>query len=82
MDTKRITKLHEEAMSEAEAGHLLRLAVNKHFRVAFDKEAEAATLAADGPEPTRSILRRSATALAKDCGSYVKAREFLEMLGD
>ncbi|MGF1478750.1 MAG: hypothetical protein ACFB4I_04595 [Cyanophyceae cyanobacterium] len=47
---------------------------------AFEKEAQAAALVADNltAEPTRSVLHRSAAALAIDCGDFSQAQRLIQ----
>jgi hypothetical protein len=49
------------------------------FRLAFERESEAAALVAGdlAMEPTRSILHRSAAALALECGEYRSAERLI-----
>lgn len=49
------------------------------FRQAFECERKAAELVAaeDSPEPTRSVLHRSAATLALDCGEYREAERLI-----
>lgn len=49
------------------------------FRQAFDRERAAAesVASADSNEPTRSILLRSAAALALDCGEDAEAERLI-----
>jgi len=52
-------------------------AANKLFRVAFELEREAAhaIVMEQAPEPTRSVLLRSAATLALDCGEHREAEQ-------
>ncbi len=69
-----IRQTHQRAMDLAEEAQVARRAgdeekARRQFRLAFFLEAMAANAAPDGneAEPSRSILYRSAAALALDC---------------
>ena len=79
-DVKHIALLHDLAMAAAEKGDKLRRASLRAYRRAFDREVQAAQLATDGPEPSRSVPPESAVAIAKQCGNYKKAKEWLKRL--
>jgi len=77
-----IKELHQKAMDLAERAVILKNNGNiekaeKFFRESFKNEAEAAGLVPATPssEPTRSILYRSAAALALDCGELREAEK-------
>lgn len=76
--------LHREAMDVAEQALLLRRNGSEAkalelFRLAFEKEWEAARFFEQDikAEPTRSVLYRSAAALALDHGAYAEAERLL-----
>jgi hypothetical protein len=73
----QITDLHHQAMQLADqASHLRRggeeQEANARLRAALALERRAAELATPDLtlEPTRSVLHRSATTLAWQCGEY------------
>jgi hypothetical protein len=79
-----IKDLHHQAMQLAdEADRLRRLgdgaAARQRLQQAFDKERQAADqTAADATfEPTRSVLHRSAAALALECGDFREAERLI-----
>lgn len=74
--------LHREAMSLAEQADLYRLQGKKAaarllVEKAFFKEKQAAELAVSQhhPEPSRSVLLRSAASLAMECQFWPQARQ-------
>jgi hypothetical protein len=80
--TRDIADLHRQAMDQAEEAQLLHRQGQSEralelFRAAFDLERQAALAAADGPEPDRSVLFRSAASLALDCGELRAAEQLL-----
>ena len=75
-----IDHLHRRAMELAEAGELARLSGGESpclLRDAFILEREAASLCAPGIEPTRSVLHKSAAALALDCREFHEAERLI-----
>ena len=79
-----IIKLHREAMELAEnafsAKHAFELERAKElFEKAFRLESKAAHLAAKdkSPEPTLSVLHRSAATLAIECGHFREAEKLI-----
>jgi hypothetical protein len=78
---KNINELHEEAMNLAESAFIAKLKGNakQAFELsleAFEKETKAANLVPVlESEPTRSILFRSAAALALDCNKLPEAEK-------
>jgi hypothetical protein len=74
--------LHEAAMDLADQAFLAKNPSRSRelFRVAFEKEREAAEIwtKISGQEPTRSVLYRSAAALAVDCEEYDEAELLIE----
>jgi hypothetical protein len=86
-----IRKLHEEAMDLAEMAFVARLGgdleqADRLSRRAYEDEAKAARLMSDigSPEPTRSVLYRSAASLALDCNEYREAERLIAagLVGD
>ena len=82
----QIKELHEEAMYLAEMAVVTKLKgdlerANQLFRQAYESEAKAARLMPDepSPEPTRSILYRSAASLALDCNEYREAERLIAL---
>jgi methylglyoxal synthase len=80
-----ITELHDEAMTLAEQASVAKMRGYEHeamgfLQKAYIKEKEAARLAQEGhvPNPTRSVLLRSAASLAIDCGNYTEASELID----
>jgi len=76
--------LHSEAMDMAEKAMIERArgnlaAARIHLQLAFEKEQEAARMAVDSqtPEPTRSILLKSAAHLAIDVGDLRSAERLI-----
>ncbi len=79
-----IQDLHREAMRLADEADQLRRqgdakAAGERLQQAFARERQAAERsAADGsPEPTRSVLHRSAASLALECGDYRAAERLI-----
>lgn len=81
-DSKEIKVLHRQAMERTD----LALAARQRgdvdtqaslFREAYELESKAASLANDLPEPTRSVLLRSAASLALDCDLFVEAEKLI-----
>jgi hypothetical protein len=75
---------HIEAMSLCESAAIARASrenarATELFRRAFELEREAAQAVAGEPdlEPTRSVLHRSAAALAIECGEYRAAEKLI-----
>ncbi|NET58206.1 MAG: hypothetical protein F6K47_19235 [Symploca sp. SIO2E6] len=80
----KVRELHEQAMDLAEQAAIKKLRgdmleVGKILRRALDLEAEAAMMVADNlqAEPTRSVLHRSAAALAIECGELQMAEKLI-----
>lgn len=80
----RIKDLHHEAMRLVDlASDLQRRGEDQEakarLRQAFEQERQAAELAAPdlALEPTRSVLHRSAAALASQCGEYREAERLI-----
>ena len=81
---KSIRELHKEAMDLAELAFVAKLRgnleeANQLSQQAFEHEAQAAKLVPDEPssEPTRSVLYRSAAALALDCNELREAERLI-----
>jgi len=81
---KNVQQLHEKAMDLAEMALVAKLKgesqrANQLFRQAYENEAQAANLMLDksAPEPTRSILYRSAASLALDCKKFREAEKLI-----
>ena len=78
-----VESIHREAMDAAEEADLARLRGDSHrheelIRRAFQLEQQAADLAAtSNVEPTRSVLHRSAAALALEAGEYREAERLI-----
>ena len=78
-----ILNLHDEAMENADHAFFARRDGNheaflRYSRIAYEKEKEAALLIeSQESEPTRSVLHRSAAALAFDCGEYRDAEKLI-----
>lgn len=77
-----VSSLHEQAMILANEACLAQIADTPHihlFGKAFEHERQAALLLADRieVEPTRSILFKSAAALALDCENYREAERMV-----
>ena len=82
----QIKELHEKAMYLAEMAVVTKLQgdferANQLFRQAYENEAKAARLMPEepSPEPTRSILYRSAASLALDCNEYREAERLIAL---
>jgi hypothetical protein len=80
-----LRELHNQAMDLTEAAILARMH-NRHApeiltltRKAFEYERRAADLLADptAPEPSRSVMHRSAATLAANCGEYREAERLI-----
>jgi hypothetical protein len=76
--------LHRDAMEQADIALAARLRGEsdlslRHFREAFGLESKAALLLVDNrdAEPNRSILLRSAAALALDCDYFTEAERLI-----
>ena len=82
-DIQHSEKLHDQAMDTAEQASIAKLHGDTRwpelFRQAFAFEREAAlTLANDYDfEPSRSVLYRSAAALALECGEWRAAEQLI-----
>ena len=79
-----INKLHDEAMNLAELATVAKVKgdlqqADELLRKAYENEARAAYLMIDAssPEPTRSVLFRSAASLAIDCNELREAEKLL-----
>lgn len=79
-----IRELHNQAMDLAERASVAKMngnieQTNKLLRKAYEKELEAADILRDisSPEPTRSILFRSAASLAIDCNELREAERLI-----
>lgn len=79
-----VRKLHDQAMAFAEKASVAKLSgnleqANTLLRQAYKNELEAAKLLEDisSPEPTRSILFRSAASLAIDCNALREAERLI-----
>ncbi|WP_017325560.1 hypothetical protein [Synechococcus sp. PCC 7336] len=81
---KDVAELHEEAMELVDRMLLARLRGDAEAvvwaRQAFERERQVADLIEQrfDLEPTRSVLHRSAAALAIDCGEIEEARRLIE----
>ncbi|MFZ4675666.1 MAG: hypothetical protein ACOYM4_08220 [Nodosilinea sp.] len=80
----QIQDLHRQAMDLAEQADLKRLRgdtaqVQELLRQALELEAEAAGMVANDvtAEPTRSVLHRSAAALAVECSEFSLAEKLI-----
>ena len=80
----QVQDIHRQAMDLAEQADLKRLRgetsqVQALLRHALELEAEAADLVANDvtAEPTRSVLHRSAAALAVECGEFSLAEKLI-----
>jgi hypothetical protein len=80
----QIQTFHQQAMDLAEAAAVARLRGEieqavQLTRQAFEQEVQAATLVAStlDAEPTRSVLHRSATSLAIECGDLQAAERLI-----
>lgn len=81
MDIKLI---HRQAMEQSDLALLARMkgdepTAMEHARSAYklEKQAADALLHDLGAEPTRSVLFRSAAALARDCGLFTEAEKLI-----
>jgi hypothetical protein len=79
-----IRKLHEDAMDLAEIAFITKLKGDDNqaiemFQRAYEKEAQVAKQIAENstPEPTRSIMYRSAASLAFNCGKLKEAERLI-----
>jgi hypothetical protein len=80
-----IQLLHQKAMEFAEQAEVAKLRgaaieqIQQLLRSAFEQESQAAALVVDmvEAEPTRSVLHRSAAALAIDCGELQAAERLI-----
>jgi hypothetical protein len=79
-----IQDLHREAMRLADEADQLRRrgdakAAGERLQQAFARERQAAehSAADHSPEPTRSVLHRSAASLALECGDYRAAERLI-----
>jgi type II secretory pathway component PulM len=80
----QVQDIHRQAMDLAEQADLKRLRgdtsqVQELLRHALELEAEAADMVANDmtAEPTRSVLHRSAAALAVECGELSLAEKLI-----
>lgn len=79
---KESARLHHAAMEEVDLALDARRKKDaestlKHFRAAFELEKQAATLDPALPEPSRSVLLRSAAALGIECGEWKEAASLI-----
>jgi hypothetical protein len=80
-----IQLLHQKAMEFAEQAEVAKLRggpieqIQQLLRSAFEQESQAAALVVNvtDAEPTRSVLHRSAAALAIDCGELQAAERLI-----
>ncbi len=80
-----IQLFHQKAMEFAEQAEVAKLRgaaveqIQQLLRSAFEQEFQAAALVVDAvdAEPTRSVLHRSAAALAIDCGELQVAERLI-----
>jgi hypothetical protein len=80
-----IQLLHQKAMEFAEQAEVAKLRggpieqIQQLLRSAFEQESQAAALVVNvmDSEPTRSVLHRSAAALAIDCGELQAAERLI-----
>jgi hypothetical protein len=80
-----IQLLHQKAMEFAEQAEVAKLRgaaieqIQQLLRSAFEQESQVAALVVDmvDAEPTRSVLHRSAAALAIDCGELQAAERLI-----
>ena len=82
----RAQQLHQKAMVLVELATVKRVRgkwspespqFRRTLKAAYELEKQAAEHYADGPEPTRSVLFRSAAALAQQCGLFEEAEMLL-----
>lgn len=84
---KEASNFHHEAMELVDQAMMAQLhgdiaGAEKFLREAFKKERAAAQLIASSkksPEPTRSILCRSAASLAFQCKAFHEAEQLLHL---
>jgi hypothetical protein len=81
---RHISELHQRAMELADRSLLARVAgetvsAKELLRQAFETERQAAETGSDAPEPTRSILFRSAASLALEVGEVRTAERLIAM---
>jgi hypothetical protein len=76
--------LHDQAMELAEAALFAKRRHDSQTflqltRQAYELEYQAADLlqAADAPEPTRSVIHRSAATLALECGEWRESERII-----
>src|SRR5687768_8951127 len=81
-----IQKFHDQAMNLAERAFSARIhgkktIYKKSLNTAFGLERKAAEIAIEMhcPEPTRSVLLRSAASLALDCMEYREAERLISI---
>ena len=80
---EQVEQLHNQAMDAAEQSVIIGkqgdAQYHNLFRQAFTYERQAAILLADnvGFEPSRSVLHRSAAALALECGEWRVAEQLI-----
>jgi hypothetical protein len=81
---KDVQDMHREAMRLADEADRLRRqgnpeAARERLQEAFEQERQAAERSATGqsPEPTRSVLHRSAASLALESGNYREAERLI-----
>jgi len=79
-----VSKLHNDAMNLAELAAVAKVKGNVEqadilLREAYENEVKAAKLLIDlaSPEPTRSVLFRSAASLAIDCNQLTEAEKLV-----
>jgi tetratricopeptide (TPR) repeat protein len=84
MEMTQIEDLHRKAMESADLAVIARrrgdsTAAMNFFHQAFERERAAAELVASdlSLEPTRSVLHRSAAALALESGEYSEASRLI-----
>jgi hypothetical protein len=81
-----VHKFHDEAMALAELAVVAKMKgdleqANKLLRQAYENEVKAAMLVIgeSSPEPTRSVLFRSAASLAIDCNDFREAERLIAL---
>lgn len=81
-----ISRFHDEAMNFAELASVAKIKgdleeAEELLRRAYESERKAANLLIDmsSPEPTRSVLFRSAASLALDCNEFREAEKLLSL---
>jgi hypothetical protein len=83
--TLTIVESHRAAMDAAERADIARARGHESaaelYRTAFELEMRAATQAVqeDAPEPSRSVLLRSAASLALDCGEFRESERLISI---